>query len=331
MRAVDDVNFVVNRGECFGLVGESGCGKTTVLKMIVNALTPTAGTVTFDDGTSRIPIGSLRGEELKRFRRRIQMVFQDPFSSLSPRQTVLNILREPMQVHRMGDSRANKEYAEELMRLVGLQPSYLGRYPHSFSGGQRQRIGIARALALRPDLLVCDEPVSALDVSVQAQVLNLLKTLQSELGLTYIFISHNLAVVRYIADRIGVMYRGQLVEVAEKRELFEAPMHPYTRALLAVVPHADLDHPLDFDRIDREMAEDGQGADQGTGQGMGQGAGEAPRWDGIFRPYEDDDHAEAHERGMEMVYISPTHRVRVRAGTSAQDVMALGRSHAQAA
>ena len=321
VRAVDDVNFVVHRGECFGLVGESGCGKTTVLKMIVNALTPTSGTVTFDDGTTRTPIGSLRGRELKRFRRRIQMVFQDPFSSLSPRQTVLNILREPMEVHGIGTSREQRAYAEELMRLVGLQPSYLGRYPHSFSGGQRQRIGIARALALRPDLLVCDEPVSALDVSVQAQVLNLLRELQRELGLTSIFISHNLAVVRYIADRIGVMYRGQLVEVAEKRELFEAPMHPYTRDLLTVVPHADLDHPLDFDRIDREMAGEEQGGIE--------------RWDAIFQPLDSPDAhgaAEASEdRGMEMVYLSPTHRVRVRRGTEPQDVLALGRAHARAA
>ena len=328
VRAVDDVNFVVHRGECFGLVGESGCGKTTVLKMIVNALTPTAGKVTFDDGVRPIEVGTLKGAERKAFRRRIQMVFQDPFSSLSPRQTVLNILREPMEVHGIGTSREQKEYAEELMRLVGLQPSYLGRYPHSFSGGQRQRIGIARALALRPDLLVCDEPVSALDVSVQAQVLNLLKELQSKLGLTSVFISHNLAVVRYIADRIGVMYRGQLVEVAEKRELFENPTHPYTRALLSVVPHADLDHPLDFDRIDRELGGPDAFVDEDGDGVMDDGVTGPEPWELVFRPYDDEDH-EA-DRGMRMVYLSPTHRVRVREGTDAEDVRALGRLRAAA-
>ena len=312
VHAVDDVNFVVHRGECFGLVGESGCGKTTTLKMIVNALTPTAGRITFDDAGRDTEIADLSGSELKAFRRKIQMIFQDPFSSLSPRQTVLNILREPMDVHGIGTSDEQRAYAEELMRLVGLQPSYLGRYPHSFSGGQRQRIGIARALALRPDLLVCDEPVSALDVSVQAQVLNLLRELQSELGLTYIFISHNLAVVRYIADRIGVMYRGQLVEVAEKRELFENPAHPYTRALLEVVPHADLDHPLDFDRINREME------------------GQERPWDAIFQPLAHDD-VEVSDGGMEMIYLSPDHRVRARKGTTPDDILALARHHAQAA
>ena len=317
VHAVDDVNFVVHPGECFGLVGESGCGKTTTLKMIVNAITPTAGRIAFHDGGRDIEIGTLRGGELKAFRRQIQMIFQDPFSSLSPRQTVLNILREPMEVHGIGDKHEQRAYAEELMRLVGLQPSYLGRYPHSFSGGQRQRIGIARALALRPDLLVCDEPVSALDVSVQAQVLNLLKELQAELGLTYIFISHNLAVVRYIADRIGVMYRGQLVEVAEKKRLFENPMHPYTRALLEVVPHADLDHPLDFDRINREMSgPDGEG-------------GDAP-WPGIFQPEAHDD-VIASDGGMEMVHLSPDHRVRARKGTNPDDILALAAAHSRAA
>ena len=321
IHAVDDVNFVVHPGECFGLVGESGCGKTTTLKMIVNALTPTDGTITFDDEGRRTQIADLSGSELKAFRRKVQMIFQDPFSSLSPRQTVLNILREPMEVHGLGTSDEQRLYAEELMRLVGLQPSYLGRYPHSFSGGQRQRIGIARALALRPDLLVCDEPVSALDVSVQAQVLNLLKELQAELGLTYIFISHNLAVVRYIADRIGVMYRGQLVEVAEKRELFERPAHPYTRALLEVVPHADLDHPLDFDRINREMANSAEG-------------GQDAPWDAIFQPHSDLDASELAEGtkgGMEMVYLSDTHRVRARRGTRPDDILALAALHQQAA
>ena len=258
VRAVNDISFDVKRGECFGIVGESGCGKTTLLKMLVRALTPDSGNITWQDQDGEIDMLSLDGEKLKEFRQKIQMVFQDPFSSLSPRSTVLNILKEPMEVHGIGSSREQAEYAAELMRLVGLQPTFLGRYPHSFSGGQRQRIGIARALALRPDLLVCDEPVSALDVSVQAQVLNLLKQLQSELGLTYIFISHNLAVVRYIADRIAVMFKGQIVEMATREELFENPCHPYTRALLEVVPHADLDHPLDFDRINRDMTVEGR-------------------------------------------------------------------------
>jgi peptide/nickel transport system ATP-binding protein len=255
--AVSHMNFDVRRGECFGLVGESGCGKTTTIKMIMRALLPDSGEIIYNDGDEDCDILSLRGKKLKQFRTQMQMVFQDPFSSLSPRSTVLTILREPMQIHGIGSSREQAEYAAELLQLVGLQPSYLNRYPHSFSGGQRQRIGIARALALRPDLLICDEPVSALDVSVQAQVLNLMKQLQSELGLTYIFISHNLAVIRYIADRIGVMFKGQLVEMASREELFANPVHPYTKALLDVVPHADLDHPLDFDRINRDMATEG--------------------------------------------------------------------------
>ncbi|MEO1397850.1 MAG: ABC transporter ATP-binding protein [Pseudomonadota bacterium] len=262
VRAVDNVSFDVRRGECFGLVGESGCGKTTTLKMLVRALTPDGGSITWNDPDGATDMLALRGNALKEFRRKVQMVFQDPFSSLSPRSTVLNILKEPMEVHGLGTPREQREYAAQLMRLVGLQPTFLGRYPHSFSGGQRQRIGIGRALALRPDLLVCDEPVSALDVSVQAQVLNLLKQLQEELGLTYIFISHNLAVVRYIADRIGVMFKGQLLELATREELFENPVHPYTRALLQVVPHADLDHPLDFDRINRDMNAEGAGWDE---------------------------------------------------------------------
>lgn len=290
VRAVHDVSFEVKRGECFGLVGESGCGKTTTLKMLVRALTPSAGSVTWHDHGNPVDLLKLEGSDLKAMRRKIQMVFQDPFSSLSPRSTVLSTLREPMEVHGIGNKREQAEYAAELMRLVGLQPTYLGRYPHSFSGGQRQRIGIARALALRPELLVCDEPVSALDVSVQAQVLNLLKQLQSELGLTYIFISHNLAVVRYIADRIGVMFKGQLVEVATREELFENPRHPYTRALFDVVPHADLDHPLDFDRINRDMSEDGD------------------QWPAMFTSQNDGD-------DLEMIGVSQTHHVRAQRGT----------------
>ncbi len=256
--AVSHMSFDVRRGECFGLVGESGCGKTTTIKMIMRALLPDSGEIIYNDGEKDSDILMLKGGPLKEFRKKMQMVFQDPFSSLSPRSTVLTILREPLQIHKIGNSREQAEYAAELLQMVGLQPSYLNRYPHSFSGGQRQRIGIARALALRPDLLICDEPVSALDVSVQAQVLNLMKQLQSDLGLTYIFISHNLAVIRYIADRIGVMFKGQLVELASREELFANPAHPYTKALLDVVPHADLDHPLDFDRLNREMVTEGQ-------------------------------------------------------------------------
>ena len=296
VHAVQNVNFDVRQGECFGLVGESGCGKTTTLKLLVRALEADSGTVEWFDENGQTDILALQGEKLKAFRRKIQMVFQDPFSSLSPRSTVLNILKEPMQVHQIETDRGNSAYAAELMRLVGLDPAFLGRYPHSFSGGQRQRIGIARALALRPDLLVCDEPVSALDVSVQAQVLNLLKQLQDELGLTYIFISHNLAVVRYIADRIGVMFRGQLVEVATREELFGNPVHPYTRALLDVVPHADLDHPLDFDRLNREMATEGR------------------NWSGVFR-------SEREGEDMEMVHLSDNHHVWVQRGTDPAQFM----------
>ncbi len=255
--AVDNVSFDVRRGECFGLVGESGCGKTTMTKMIMRALSADSGEVIYHNDGKDVDLRRLNGPALKKFRQHMQMVFQDPFSSLSPRSTVLSILREPLEVHGIGDRQSQTMFAEELMRVVGLQPTFLNRYPHSFSGGQRQRIGIARALALRPDLMICDEPVSALDVSVQAQVLNLLKQLQTELGLTYIFISHNLAVVRYIADRIAVMYRGQIVEVAPREILFDKPVHPYTKILLSVVPHADLDHPLDFQKLKSETVTEG--------------------------------------------------------------------------
>jgi peptide/nickel transport system ATP-binding protein len=249
VRAVDDVSFEIKRGECLGLVGESGCGKTTVSKIIMRAVTPDSGEVWFDSGSGPIDVLKAEGEQLQALRGRIQMVFQDPFSSLSPRMTVQNILSEPLEIHERGDAVSRLETVKTLMQAVGLDPRFLSRYPHSFSGGQRQRISIARALALKPDLLICDEPVSALDVSVQAQILNLLKDLQKELGLTYLFISHNLAVVDYMADRIAVMYAGRIVELAPRETLFNAPVHPYTRALLAAVPFPDLDRPLDFDAL----------------------------------------------------------------------------------
>ena len=256
MIAVDNVSFDVKQGECFGLVGESGCGKTTLSKIIMRALTPDAGKIEYNDHGKIIDVGALDGDALMAFRRKMQFIFQDPFSALSPRMTIFDILREPLIVHDMGDEQSQRARTTELMRLVGMDPRFLNRYPHSFSGGQRQRIGIARALALEPDLLICDEPVSALDVSIQAQVLNLLKDLQEELGLTYIFISHNLAVINYIADRIAVMCRGRLVELAPREVLFANPVHPYTKALFSAVPHPELNQPLDFTAITDGAASD---------------------------------------------------------------------------
>ena len=249
IRAVDDVSFTIARGECLGLVGESGSGKTTVSKILTRAITPDNGTVIFDDGERQIDVLGLDERELKAFRPRLQMVFQDPVSSLSPRMTVADILREPMQIHNQGDRAEQMGRAKELLNAVELGANALNRYPHSFSGGQRQRIGIARALAMHPDLLILDEPVSALDVSVQAQVLNLLKDLQSELGLTYLFIAHNLAVVKYMAERMAVMAAGRIVEIGPSEAIFRAPAHPYTRALLKAVPFADLDRPLVLDEL----------------------------------------------------------------------------------
>ena len=244
--AVNDVSFEVRRGECLGLVGESGCGKTTTSKLILKALEPDAGTITFvDDGRPR-DVAALKDTELFAYRRKVQFIFQDPFGSLNPRMTVFDIIVEPLLIHGVGSAEERAERVKDLISVVGLDVRHLRRYPHSFSGGQRQRIGIARALALEPELLICDEPVSALDVSIQAQVLNLLKDLQRELGLTYIFISHNLAVVDYMADRIAVMCAGRLVEQAGRKELFSNPVHPYTRALLAAVPEPDPHRRLDL-------------------------------------------------------------------------------------
>ena len=247
--AVDDVSFSIKRGECLGLVGESGSGKTTVSKLIMRALSATKGEVYMNSAQGQIDILALDDKQLVEFRRRAQMIFQDPFSSLNPRMTVRTILEEPFVIHGLGEKQTNTETIIDLMKLVGLDPRFLNRYPHSFSGGQRQRIGIARALALQPELMICDEPVSALDVSVQAQILNLLNDLRKELGLTSLFISHNLAVVNYVAERIAVMCRGKLVEMAPREKLFTNPVHPYTKALLASVPYPDLDRLLDFEMI----------------------------------------------------------------------------------
>ena len=244
--AVDDVSFAVKRGECLGLVGESGCGKTTTSKLILRALSADAGKVVYHNDGKPTDVFDLDAAELFKFRRKVQFIFQDPFGSLNPRMTAYDIISEPLVVHDVGTAAERQDIIKELMQLVGLDVRFLRRYPHSFSGGQRQRLGIARALALRPELLICDEPVSALDVSIQAQILNLLKDLQSKLGLTYLFVSHNLAVVDYMANRIAVMCGGRLVEIAPRSALFANPVHPYTRTLLAAVPRPDPNHRLDF-------------------------------------------------------------------------------------
>ena len=257
VQAANDVSLHIARGECVGLVGESGSGKSTLGKLIARAILPDSGRIVLNSGDRSYDVASLSGDELFEYRCRVQYMFQDPVGSLNPSMTVFDILREPMVIHGMGKRKEQSEMCRELMRLVGLDPRFLRRYPHSFSGGQRQRIGIARALALQPDLLICDEPVSALDVSIQAQVLNLMRDLRKELGLSYLFISHNLAVVDYIADRVAVMFRGKLVEIAPAENLFNSATHPYTRNLLRAVPVADLDAPLDFDHIaDNESSAD---------------------------------------------------------------------------
>lgn len=242
LRAVDGVSFNLGAGETLGLVGESGCGKTTTGRAVLRLLEPTAGTVSFA-GTD---LKSLTREQLRQFRRQMQIVFQDPFASLNPRLKVGTALIEAMEIHSIGRPRLRRELAQELLVRVGLNADYADRYPHQFSGGQRQRIGIARALAVQPRLIVCDEPVSALDVSVQAQVVNLLQDLQQELGLSYLFIAHDLSVVKHISHRVAVMYLGQIVELALVDELFSNPQHPYTRALLSAIPIPDPDEQVEL-------------------------------------------------------------------------------------
>lgn len=245
VKAVDDVSFDLHRGETLGLVGESGCGKTTTARVILRALEPTAGEVWFQsEAHGEVDMAKLSPKQLKPLRREMQMIFQDPFSSLNPRMTVGDIIAEPMLIQKIGNGRQRREKAAEMLEKVGLLPVHMQRYPHAFSGGQRQRIGIARALILNPSLVVADEAVSALDVSVQAQVINLLQDLQKELGLTYIFVAHDLSVVRHICDRVAVMYKGKLVELGETEQVFNDPQHAYTKVLLSAIPSPDPDVPL---------------------------------------------------------------------------------------
>lgn len=235
IKAVDDISFDIRRGETLGLVGESGCGKSTTGRAILQLYRPTAGSVEFE----KTELTTLKGESMRRMRRHMQMIFQDPYASLNPRMTVGSIIGEPLEVHNILSGKARRERVKELLEIVGLNPYFINRYPHEFSGGQRQRIGVARALAVQPDFIVCDEPISALDVSIQAQVINLLERLQEDFGLTYLFIAHDLAVVRHIGDRVAVMYLGKIVELTDRATLYQNPLHPYTQALLSAVPIPD--------------------------------------------------------------------------------------------
>jgi oligopeptide transport system ATP-binding protein len=235
VRAVDGVSFDIKRGETLGLVGESGCGKSTTGRTILQLYRPTAGSVHFED----VDLIHLKGEALRQMRRKMQMIFQDPYASLNPRMTVADIVGEPLMVHSVATGKEIQERVQHLLEVVNLNPSFAGRYPHEFSGGQRQRIGVARALALQPSFIICDEPISALDVSIQAQVVNLLEELQEQFNLTYLFIAHDLSMVKHISDRVAVMYLGVIVELAARDELYSKPLHPYTRALLSAVPIPD--------------------------------------------------------------------------------------------
>ncbi|MBS7525603.1 dipeptide ABC transporter ATP-binding protein [Fusibacter paucivorans] len=235
VQAVDDVSFKIYKGETLGLVGESGCGKSTTGRTLIRLYEPTGGEIIFDGAE----IGGMSEQELKPFRKRIQMIFQDPYASLNTRMTVGDIIGEPLDIHNLASGEARQKRIYELLERVGLSKMHASRYPHEFSGGQRQRIGIARALAVNPDFIICDEPISALDVSIQAQVVNMLEDLQNDFGLTYLFIAHDLSMVKHISDRIGVMYLGKLVELSDSKNLYEKPLHPYTQALLSAIPIPD--------------------------------------------------------------------------------------------